>query len=268
MYLPLLLEPEQLEAHLGDASILIIDICGSESYTQIHIPGAVSLSYSDIVTSQSPVNGLLTSAETFSGVLASTGFTGQHIVAYDREGGGAASRLLWSLEAFGITQFSLLNGGLISWAAEKRPLSTEPASPKKSNFKATYAGDNVADASYILSRIEDPKVALLDARTIAEFNGEDIRSARGGHIPGAQLLDWKMCMDESRNYRLKSANTLQKMLNERGITADKEVIAYCQSHHRSSLSCLMLKTLGYKKVRGYHGAWSDWGNRDDTPVAT
>lgn len=268
MNLPLLLEPEQLEAQLDNPSILIIDICGSESYAQIHIPGAVSLNYSDIVTSQPPVNGLLVSTDIFSEALAAIGFTEQHIVAYDREGGGDASRLLWSLEAFGITQFSLLNGGLISWAAEKRPLSTGPVQTVKSDFKATYVGNNVADADYILSKLNDPNIALLDARTIAEFNGEDIRSAKGGHIPGAQLLDWQMCMDADRQYRLKPADALQAMLNERGITADKEVIAYCQSHHRSSLSCLMLKTLGYENVRGYHGAWSDWGNRDDTPVAT
>lgn len=268
MNLPLLLEPEQLEAQLDNPSILIIDICGSESYAQIHIPGAVALNYADIVVSKPPINGLLVNTDTFSTILSSIGFTDQHVVAYDREGGGDASRLLWSLEAFGITKFSLLNGGLISWAAEKRPLSAEPVTPEKSNFTATYTGNNVADANYILSKLEDPQVVLLDARTTAEFSGEDVRSARGGHIPGAQLLDWKMCMDETQNYRLKPANILQKMLNKRGITADKEVIAYCQSHHRSSLSCLMLKTLGYKNVRGYHGAWSDWGNRNDTPVAT
>jgi len=56
------------------------------------------------------------------------------------------------------------------------------------------------------------------------------------------------------------------MLDELGLTQDKEIIVYCQSHHRSALSYLMLKYLGYKKVRGYPGSWSEWGNRTDTPV--
>ena len=30
----------------------------------------------------------------------------------------------------------------------------------------------------------------------------------------------------------------------------------------------MLVHLGYPNVRGYHGAWSEWGNRHDTPVET
>ncbi len=267
MTLPLLLEPAQLEQALPNTGVLLIDMCGQESYATAHIPGAVSLNYADIVASQPPVNGLLPSAEDFSRVLASVGYTGkQHIVAYDREGGGHACRLLWTLEAFGINQFSLLDGGLISWASEKKTLEQHINIAKPSTYQAQYSGSNVADADYILSHLHSDGIALLDARTEAEFSGNDKRSVRGGHIPGAQLLDWKMCMDETRAYRLKPAETLKAMLNERGITPDKQVIAYCQSHHRSSLSCIMLKILGYPNVRGYPGAWSDWGNRMDTPV--
>jgi thiosulfate/3-mercaptopyruvate sulfurtransferase len=43
------------------------------------------------------------------------------------------------------------------------------------------------------------------------------------------------------------------------------VVAYCQTHHRSAHTWFMLKWLGYA-ARGYEGSWSDWGNREDTPV--
>jgi len=46
------------------------------------------------------------------------------------------------------------------------------------------------------------------------------------------------------------------------------VITYCQSHHRSAHTYVMLKWLGYPKVKGYPGAWSEWGNHPDTPVQT
>jgi thiosulfate/3-mercaptopyruvate sulfurtransferase len=29
----------------------------------------------------------------------------------------------------------------------------------------------------------------------------------------------------------------------------------------------MLKALGFPRVKGYPGSWSDWGNRADTPIA-
>jgi thiosulfate/3-mercaptopyruvate sulfurtransferase len=28
-----------------------------------------------------------------------------------------------------------------------------------------------------------------------------------------------------------------------------------------------LRALGYPRVKGYPGSWSDWGNRGDTPIA-
>jgi thiosulfate/3-mercaptopyruvate sulfurtransferase len=43
-------------------------------------------------------------------------------------------------------------------------------------------------------------------------------------------------------------------------------VTHCQSHHRSSLSWLVMELLGYRHPRGYHGSWGEWGNRDDTPV--
>ena len=48
--------------------------------------------------------------------------------------------------------------------------------------------------------------------------------------------------------------------------ADKEVIVYCQTHHRSSHTYIALKSLGYPRIKGYPGAWSEWGNSTDTPV--
>ena len=124
----------------------------------------------------------------------------------------------------------------------------------------------LADTDYILSRLGDPDFALLDSRTPQEFSGEKKFSARGGHIPGAELLNWVDTMDQSRNLRLKLEVELRKMLAQRELTSDREIVCYCQSHHRSSHSYIMLKALGYPRIKGYPGAWSAWADRADTPV--
>ncbi|MHA5861605.1 rhodanese-like domain-containing protein, partial [Pseudomonas aeruginosa] len=49
-------------------------------------------------------------------------------------------------------------------------------------------------------------------------------------------------------------------------TPDKEVITHCQTHHRSGFTYLVAKALGYPRVKGYAGSWSEWGNHPDTPV--
>ena len=53
-----------------------------------------------------------------------------------------------------------------------------------------------------------------------------------------------------------------------GVTPDKEVIAHCQTHNRSSHSWMVMKVLGYPRAKGYDGSWSEWGNDPETPVET
>ncbi len=111
-------------------------------------------------------------------------------------------------------------------------------------------------------------LALWDARSVNEYRGISRFSHYPGHIPGAVNLDWLEVMDRQNNIRLKPESDLRNMLTGLGITPDKEVITYCQTHHRSSLTWFVLNYLGYPQARGYPGSWSDWGNRDETPKET
>lgn len=265
---PLIMEPEQLETHLNDNNLLIIDLSKHSQYLQGHIPGAAFLDYAYVTSIQQPTMGLLPDAERFSHILSSLGLSADtHIVVYDEEGGGKASRLIWTLHALGNTRTSLLNGGLISWANEGHALEAEPAHTKQREIHLQYKNmDVVADTDYILQNLDNSEVALLDARSQPEFDGSKKFAERGGHIPGAVRFEWTDGMDRQRNYRLLPDDELHAKLDALGLTSDKEIIVYCQTHHRSALSYVMLKHLGYERVRGYPGSWSEWGNRADTPI--
>ena len=267
--LPLLVEADVLQGHLDEASLLIVDLSKPETYAKGHIPGAVYLDYSDIVRMEKPVAGLLPTEERLSAVLSGIGLTPEsHVVAYDDEGGGKAARLLWTLEAIDHSRYSLLNGGLHVWLNEEHPLEQAPHKPQPSDYQAHYKADCMAIArrQFILDHLYDEKLALLDARSAEEYSGEKLYSARGGHIPGAINIEWTELMDPSHNLRLKGIAELRNMLEEKGISPDKTVVAYCQTHHRSAHTWFVLKYLGYRRARGYEGSWSDWGNRNDTPV--
>ena len=79
-------------------------------------------------------------------------------------------------------------------------------------------------------------------------------------------MEWTDAMDPNRNLRMRPAEELKGKLHRLGLEVDREVVVHCQSHHRSAYSWVMLKVLDYPRVRAYPGSWSEWGNREDTPV--
>ena len=264
--LPLLVEPEQLETVLDNEGLVVVHISKPERYGQFHVPGAVFAEGARYVKVEKPVAGLLPDAQSFGRLLQSLGISPYtHVVAYDDEGGGWASRFLWTLDVAGHKKFSLLNGGLVAWVNEGFRISQQGASPAIGDYSPSWHQGPVADTDYILSRLGATDLGLLDSRSPQEFSGEKRLAEYGGHIPGASLLNWTDTMDQGRNLRLKTAAQLTAMLEQRGLTKDKEIICYCQTHHRSSLAYIMLKTLGYPRIKGYPGSWSAWGNRPDTP---
>ncbi len=267
--LPLLVEPKDLESLLGGPELLIVDLCQANNYAQAHIPEALHLEYANLLLGTKPAPGLLPDAARLSAALSAIGLTpDKHVVAYDVEGGGRACRLIWTLDALGHPASSLLNGGLFAWANEGHPLSQQPSAPTPSDYSASIRDRVVATRDYIEKHLNDAQIALLDARTPEEYYGTTVRAARGGHIPGAVNLNWLDTIDRTRNYRLLPDDVLRTLVADRGLRNDQEVITYCQTHHRSAHSYVMLKHLGFDKAKGYPGAWAEWGNSPDTPVET
>lgn len=265
--LPLILEPEALQSALGRQGILVVDLSATTMYPRYHVPGAVHLEYQHLVRPHPPAMGLLPSAQHIGQVLGSLGVGHDtHVVAYDDEGGGRAARLLWTLEAVGHRCMSLLDGGLTAWANEGFPLEQGIVSAQHCEYSAEIVDNVVADMGYVLGHLNDSSVALVDARSAEEYQGVKRFAARGGHIPGAIHWEWTQAMDRSRNLRLRPASELLAFLDSHGVTTDQEVITYCQTHHRSAFTWLVLRSLGFPRVRGYHGSWSEWGNSPNTPI--
>jgi len=265
-----LIEPETLAAALPEPPAELLDLRKLEDYRQAHIPGALHLDRSQLVAKSPPVGGLVPDAQQLSGLLGSIGLTPDTpFIAYDEEGGGWASRLMWTLDVFGQSCSMLLNGGWTAWQAEGYVTeSGDPPRVPASEYALGEPCTAVADREHILERLGAEDFALLDSRSAEEFSGQKRLAERGGHIPGAVNLNWTDAMDPARNLRLLNDDILRERLTAMGVTPDKEVVVYCQTHHRSSHTYVMLKHLGYDDVRGYPGAWSEWGNCGSMPIET
>lgn len=269
--LPVILEPTSLQKMLDSQDLIIVDLCKPEVYQQLHIPGAVSFDYASLVSGRKPAPGLLPDLAHLNAQVSALGIhPTSHVVTYDDEGNGRAARLMWTLHVLGFEQVSVLNGGIHAWVNEGHPVEQQARQPigTGSFFAKTIETDTLAKKSDVLSSLDNPDCMLLDARTPEEYSGSKVLASRGGHIPGSHNLNWTDTIDQARNMRLKTDDQLFRLLGALGFSKDKRIITYCQTHHRSSHSYMMLRHLGYDRVSGYAGAWSEWGNDPDTPVST
>jgi len=265
----LILEPGAVNSMISEENILIVDLCQAETYVQNHVPRAVYLDYNWIVTIDKPRMGLLPDIQQLTRILTAYGInSATHVIAYDDEGGGRACRFLWTLQTIGHEKLSLINGGIHAWAAEGLDMDQQIHFPQalSETREINYNDVLIANRDSILAQLEDSNTIILDARSAPEFNGIKVFAARGGHIPGAVHYEWTNAMDKNNDLKLKAPEQIKHDLAELGITPDKNIICHCQSHHRSAHTCIVLNSLGFNKVKGYPGSWSDWGNDPNTPI--
>lgn len=275
--LPLILEPEALQEMLSGDSLLIVAVVQDRVFASHHIPGSVLIEPAELICGIKPAVGKLPDNDHLSALFSRIGLTDDvHVIAYDDEGGGWAGRLIWTLDILGHQNYSYLNGGLPAWFKLGFPLvpraNNEPGSENTSgpactatNFVAQPNQSLMVDMQAVLDQLDDPDTIVWDARSEEEYNGTRVTAQRNGHIPGAKNLDWLQLIDRENNLRLKPLSLIAAKLESLGISKNKKIITHCQTHHRSGLTYLVGKALGYN-ISAYDGSWSEWGNHADTPI--
>ncbi|MGI9295221.1 MAG: sulfurtransferase [Pseudomonadales bacterium] len=267
--LPMLIEAQALADRLEDTDLLIVHVASAESYANGHVPGAVHLPPAALISGVKPATGSLPGATQLSEVFSALGLSDtRHVIAYDDEGGGWAGRLLWTLDVLGHNRYSYLNGGIHAWHAANLPLQTTAQQPRPTDYEANINAEPRAQLDFIVQHLNAANFAVWDARSKEEYDGSKVFAQRGGHIPGAVWYEWTDLMDRDANLRLLDLNAIRNTLAERGLTPDKTIVTHCQTHHRSGLTYLVARLLGYSSIKAYDGSWSEWGNRDDTPIET
>jgi thiosulfate/3-mercaptopyruvate sulfurtransferase len=266
MNLPVVAEIRDLPSPLP-TNVKFVDVRKAEDFNDGHIAGAVNIDPTLLNKVVKPVGGLLPDAAGAQAITETLGLMAdEHLVIYDNGAETAAARLIWVLHAYGFYAASWLNGGIKAWQAAGLTLSTSAevktiATPSaRLEFKQT----NVFSVDEYKDLVNDDHFLPLDVRSEGEFLGTDVRSAHGGRVPRAKHCEWTSMFNVDG--KLKDDSTLRQMLDDISISKDKHVVVYCQTHQRSAVTYVVLKHLGYENVSAIDGAWSAWGNRDDTPI--
>ena len=166
--------PGAAAAYLRRGGVRVVDLRKPEARAAGHVPGAVPLDYASLVREDKPVGGLLPDDAALGAVFSALGLApGQPVIAYDDEGNGRASRLVWTLNAIGPRGAAILDGGFAAWLEAGLPARTEAAVITPTHYRVHTGGDVVADRAWLLAHLDDPDVVVLDTRSEKEYRGED-----------------------------------------------------------------------------------------------
>jgi thiosulfate/3-mercaptopyruvate sulfurtransferase len=257
--------------HLNDANVRLIEVdVDTSAYGQGHIQGAVGVNWTTQLGD--PIRRDIPSKEDWAKLLGQAGVgPDTHVVFYGDNNNWFAAFAYWVSKIYGHQNAALMNGGRKKWELENRPLTTDASSPAATTYPARNADLKYrASLQDVLNRASG--TALVDVRSPAEFNGEVIAppgmsetAQRAGHVPGAQNIPWAQAANEDGTF--KSPEELKTLYANKGVTGDKDVIAYCRIGERSSHSWFVLKELlGYSNVKNYDGSWTEYGSVVGVPI--
>ena len=267
-----LVTTEWLAEHLNDASVVVAEVDEDpDLYEGGHIVGAVKLHWRDDL--QDPLERDLVDREAFERLMGRLGISNAStVVLYGDKNNWFAAFAYWYLKVYGHEDVRVLDGGRQKWLDERRELTTDVPSPERAEYRASERNEALrAYRGAVLEGIGASEKALVDVRSPQEYAGDLVAppgyeqegAQRAGHIPTAVSIPWSQAVRGT----FRPREELLELYESEGITAGKQVTAYCRIGERSAHTWFVLRELlGYEHVDNYDGSWTEWGNLVDVPI--
>jgi thiosulfate/3-mercaptopyruvate sulfurtransferase len=269
-----LVSTDWLEGQLDDPDLRVIEVDeDTTAYEKGHIRGAVGWNWStDLHT---PVGRDYLDQGGFAELLSAAGVgSGTTVVLYGGNNNWFAAYAYWLLKLRGFDDVKLLDGGRKKWELESRELVQDVPTFEPSDH--VLLGDERPQIRALRDEVitkVGSATGFVDVRSPEEYRGEKLapdhlpqeQAQVPGHIAGAANIPWVKAANDDGTF--KSADELRALYEAEGITADRDVIAYCRIGERSSHTWFALQELlGYPNVKNYDGSWTEYGSLVGAPV--
>lgn len=277
--LSLLVDAATLAEHVDDPAWAIFDCrfsltdpaWGRRQYQEGHIPGARYAHLDgDLSSPIRPDTGRhpLPNTGALAKKLGRWGVdSGTQVVAYDDAGGAFAVRLWWLLRWLGHERVAVLDGGLRSWLAENRPLSTLPPQPSARHFVPRANRDAWIETKTVEKNLQARTFQVLDARAPERFRGEvEPIDTVAGHIPGAINLPFAENLGADGRF-LPAHQLRERFLSRLGNLPPERLVHSCGSGVNACHNLLAMEIAGLSGSKLYAGSWSEWIRSPVRPVA-
>lgn len=287
---PFISVEEALKLH-GKPNVVFVAADGDDIFKDGHIAGSAQMEAHGLQSSNEA--GILDCPPLYKCIPDAERYIGERgidnktlVIAYDDYRGPNSTGVYHFFLMYGHKNVKILNGGFAAWKKAGGKVETGlyklPKEPKtfkaKVDLSILATKEDLEKASNaIVKTIDSGKnrtssnYVIIDTRSLDEVLG--IRKvdnvARGGHVPGATLLEWSQVSGEAEKTAYpKDLKAVQVKLNELGITKDKTVYSYCHvGAGRGSYYYVLLKELlGYQNAKVYTGGWNEWGNDMELPI--
>ena len=257
---------------------LLWDVRAPSEYAKGHIPGAISIGDAPSVLRDANREDFI-SVAAIEQILGNAGIDpSREIVVYGNRGTWNPYFGLYTAQYFGGKSASVYHDGIDDWIEAAKPIESAATKLPPIALKLKVDASRVASTREVIEKVGKANVQILDVRTTDEFEGNDIRAIRGGHVPGAINIpyerNWqdpdtlaklgKKQVNSSAGMSLKPVEELRKLYA--GLDKEKETIVYCQSGARASESAGVLQQLGFKNVKVYDSSWLGYANTLDAPA--
>jgi len=240
--LPIVCDADTLRSLIRKKAVRVIDVRKAEDYQAGHIPTAVSLPLARLLSDDKP--------ETVVCLLEEFGIAEKMpVVIYDDTFGALAARVAWTFQYVGHSNTALLETTFKQWKELGLETETKPRTYPKTKHPLMVRQEMYADAAYVEAAQSDQGKLIVDSRERLNFLTE--------HIPTARNIPYTMLGVDGNI--LRKAEDLKRMIENRGISPESEIITYCGSVGTlSGLAYYALKLAGYNNVKLYPKSFKEW----------